>query len=297
MPLQTICRAGALARATHPVSCLFLATALLACAKHEVTAKTTAHEPYTRGDRVLVEPAAAEFFEGRVLAVQGDQLRVQAAGGSDSRKAVASDVYRLPPEPRPLTLQAFVICEREEAWLPCRVQKLTGDSVTLSLATGEVFELPRARVLLPSALTELNLRRYFARKEGEVSFAHSALLAGNPRPEPGWHPSLHERLLVRLGTDWFTGYVRELGDETAVLALSGGQSSATVALSALSAEPPSTFTAELRHGDFVLLRPATASAPWARWQVRAVDGPEIKLVDAAGAQRSASVRDIVPLRP
>jgi hypothetical protein len=279
------------------VTRLLLATALTACAKHELAAKLTAHEAHARGDRVVVEQAAAEFFEGRVLAVQGDQLRVQAAGGNDSLKIAASDVYRLPPEPRELLPNAFVICERAEAWLPCRVQQRTGDTIRLSVATGESFELPCERVLVPSALTELNLKRYFARKEGELSFARSALLAGSPRPEPGWHPSVHERLLAKLGTEWFTGYVRELGDETALLALSGGQRSATLPLSALSAEPPSAFTPELRHGDFVLLRPATASEPWARWQVRAIDGPEIKLLDAAGAQRSASVRDIVPLRP
>lgn len=276
---------------------MFLAVALVACAKREMAPRATAHETYARGDRVVVEQAAAEFFEGRVLAVQGDQLRVQAMGGNDSLKIVAGDVYRLPPQPRELRPNALVICEPAEAWLPCRVQRLMGESVTLSVATGESFELPRARVLLPSALTELNLKRYFARKEGELSFARNAQLAGNPRLEAGWHPSLHERLLVKLGTEWFTGYVRELGDETALVALSAGQRSATVPFSALSPEPPSTLISELRHGDFVLLRPATASEPWARWQVRAVDGAEIKLLDAGGAQRSASVRDIVLLRP
>ncbi|MEP7051908.1 MAG: hypothetical protein ABJB12_16200 [Pseudomonadota bacterium] len=297
MSFQSICRAGVFARAMHAAGRLFVAAALSACAKHDVAASTTVHQAYARGDRVVVEQAAAEFFEGRVLAVQSDQLRVQATGGNDSLNVVASDVYRLPPEPRELVPNALVICGRAEAWSPCRVQKLMGESVTLSAATGEAFALPRERVLVPSALTELNLKRYFARKEGEVSFSRSAVLAGSPRPEPGWHPSVHERLLVQLGSDWFTGYVRELGDDSAVLQLNGGQRSATVSFSALTAEPPSAFTTELRHGDFVLLRPATASEPWARWQVRVVDGTEIKLLGAGGAQRSASVRDIVPLRP
>ena len=288
MLLQSICRARGL---------LLLAVGLAACAKHDVTAKAKVQEAYARGDRVVVEQAAAEFFEGRVLGVVGDQLRVQASGGNDSLNVVASDVYRLPPEPRELVVNALVICGHGETWLPCRVQKLAADSVTASAATGEGFELPRERVLVPSALTELNLKRYFARKELELGFARSALHAGNPRPEPGWHPGLRERVLVQLGADWFTGYVHELGDDSAVITLNAGERRATVAMSALAAEPPSAFTAELRHGDFVLLRPETAADPWARWQVRTVDGIEIRLVDASGAQHTASVRDIVPLRP
>ena len=291
MPLQSICRTGAFLRLLPALA------VLTGCAKHELADKLARHEPYARGDRVVVEQAAAAFFEGRVLSVQGEQLRVQATGGNDASLVGSSDVYRLPAEPRQLLPRALLICGQPEAWLPCRMQKLTGSLVTVSEATGATFDLPRERVLVPSALTELNLKRYFARKELELTFARSALHAGKPSPEPGWHASLHERLLAQLGADWFTAYVRELGDETALVTLSGGQRNATVPLSALTAEPPSTFTVELRHGDFVLLRPEIVSEPWARWQVRAVDGPEIKLVDANGAQRSATVRDVLPLRP
>ncbi|MEO8902690.1 MAG: hypothetical protein ABI488_11725 [Polyangiaceae bacterium] len=291
MPLQSICRACGFLLLALP------AAGLAACAKHAAAGKPTVHEAYARGDRVVVEQAAAEFFEGRVLGVAGDQLRVQASGGNDSLNIEPSDVYRLPPEARELVVNALVICGRAEAWQPCRVQKVAAGTVTASAATGEAFELPRERVLVPTALTELNLKRYFARKESELSFARSALLAGNPRPEQGWHASLHERVLVQLDGDWFTGYVHELGDDGAVVTLGAGQRRATVPMGALAPGPPSLFTVELRHGDFVLLRPETASDPWARWQVLRVDGTEIKLVDASGALHSASVRDIVPLRP
>jgi hypothetical protein len=81
------------------------------------------------------------------------------------------------------------------------------------------------------------------------------------------------------------------------LTLSTAVRGVVVPLAALAADPPSSFVNELRHGDFVLLRPDTPSDPWPRWQVRAVNGAEIKLIDAAGSMRSASVREVVPLRP
>jgi hypothetical protein len=71
----------------------------------------------------------------------------------------------------------------------------------------------------------------------------------------------------------------------------------TVPVSALAPEPPTSVVADLRRGDFVLFRPETASEPWARWQIRAVNDAEIKLVDAGGVSKSASVREVVLLRP
>jgi hypothetical protein len=270
---------------------------LLACGKREPAPNPTVHQSYARGDRVVVEQAAAEFFEGRVLAVTGDHLRVQAAGENDSLNVAASDVYRLPPEPRELSAGALAICGRGDAWLPCRTQKVNGATVTASIASGEAFDLPREQLLLPSPLTELNLKRHFERSEAQRSFERDALHAGEPHPDPSWHPSLRERLLIKSGPDWFTGYVRELGDDSATVALNAGQRSLTVPFSALAPEPPTSVVGDLRRGDFVLFRPETASAPWARWQIRAVNDVEIKLIDSGGALKSASVRDVVLLRP
>jgi len=108
---------------------------------------------------------------------------------------------------------------------------------------------------------------------------------------------LHERLLVKLGADWFTGYVRELGDDGAQVTLSTAQRSATVSLSALAPEPPSSFVGELRRGDFVLVRPETPADPWPRYQIRSVNDKELKLGDAGGALKTTTMREVVPLRP
>jgi len=286
--LQCICRARVL---------LLFSLGLLACGKREPAPNPARHQSYVRGDRVVVEQAAAQFFEGRVLAVTVDHLRVQAAGDNDSLNVAASDVYRLPPEPRELSAGALAICGRGDAWLPCRTQTVNGGAVTASIASGEAFELQRDHVLVPSPLTELNLKRHFERSQAELGFVRDAQHAGEPRPDPSWHPSLRERLLIKSGPDWFTGYVRELGDDGATVALNAGQRTLTVPFSALAPEPPSSTVGDLRRGDFVLFRPDTASEPWARWQIRAVTDNEIKLVDSGGALRSASVRDVVLLRP
>jgi hypothetical protein len=282
--------------------CRYLVPALVwgllwACDKRDAADNPAHPEVYVRGDRVVAEQSAAQFFEGRVLSAEGDRLRLQAIGSSDSLNAVASDVYRLPPVGHELTVNMLAICGRGEAWLPCRLIKVSASALQARSAKGELFELTPDHVLVPSALTELNLKRYFARSEAEQLFARAAERAGDPRSEPGWRPAIRERLLVKVGAEWFTGYVRSIDGDTAEVTLSSPQRSATVPLSALSAEPPSSFVSELRRGDFVLLRPQTPSEPWPRMQVRAVNDAELKLGDASGTLKSATVREVVPLRP
>ena len=97
--------------------CRYLVAALLvallsACGKRDAADNPAQPEVYVRGDRVVAEQSAAQFFEGRVLAVDGDRLRLQAIGGSDSLNVVASDVYRLPPEAHELTVNMLAICGR-----------------------------------------------------------------------------------------------------------------------------------------------------------------------------------------
>lgn len=271
-----------------------------ACAKREAAPNPDPSPAPARGDQVVVEQTAAHFFEGRVLAAAAGRLRVQAADGSDSLSVAASDVYRLPPAPRELVPGALAICGRSDAWLPCRLGRTSSSLAGVTSATsaaGESFELARERVIVPSALTELNLKRYFARSEAEQDFSRSARSAGEPRQEPGWHPAKHERLLAKVGSDWFTAYVRELGDDSVVVTLSVAQRVATVPSSALAPEPPSSFANDLHRGDFVMVRPETPSEPWARRLVRAASPTELKLSDAAGAVKTASPREVVPLRP
>ena len=274
------------------------ALGLCACGKRDAAPKPVPREVYARGDRVVVERGAAVFFEGRVLGAEGDALRVQAAGDNDPVRVATSDVYRLPPAEHELLTNQLVICSCAQEWQPCILREVLRDgTIDVSSATAGACTVSRERVIAPSSLTTLNLKRYFKRQELEQMFVRGAQHAGEPRPEPSWHPALHERLLVKVSGEWFTGNVRAIDGDGAQVTLSAGQRSVNVPLSALSAEPPSSFVNELRRGDFVLLRPESPSQPWAPREVRSVDGTELTLSDAAGTVKSASVREVVPLRP
>ena len=276
---------------------LSLITGVCSCSKREAAPNPDPSPALARGDRVVVEQTAAHFFEGRVLASEAGRLRVQATDGSDSVSVAPSDVYRLPPVAHDLAPGTLAVCGRVDDWVPCRLATVSATAISAATASGEPIELPRERVIWPSPLTELNLKRYFARSEAELDFSRSANNAGEPRLEPGWHPSKHERLLAKIGPDWFTAYVRELGEDSVVVTLNVAQRVATIPSSAVAPEPPSSFAADLHRGDFVLVRPETPSDPWSRRLVRAVNPTELKLSDATGAVKLASPREVVPLKP
>ena len=63
-------------RGPHPASWLFAIVLCTSCGK-KPSALTQPPDPgVVRGDRVVVEQTAATFFEGRVLAVEGQRLTI-----------------------------------------------------------------------------------------------------------------------------------------------------------------------------------------------------------------------------
>lgn len=268
---------------------------LSGCAKREPAPSPEPQSAVQRGDSVVVEATAAHFFEGRVLAVEAGRLRVQTTDGSDSVNVALNDAYRLPPplyEPR---VGAFAVCGRNEAWIACRISEVASPALTASDASGATFPVDRSHLLAPSPLTELNLKRYFAKQEADLEFKRNAAGAGNPKPQPGWHASKHERVLAKVGAEWFTAYVQELEKDGVSVTLAGSRVPTTLPPSALAAEPPSSFASDLHRGDFVLVRPESSSEPWQPRLVRSLNGTELKIVDAAGTVKTTSPREVVPL--
>src|ERR1700742_428260 len=77
---------------------------------------------FVRGDLVVVEKAAAEFFEARVLSVNGASLKVQTSAEGEPVVVARSDAYRIERAAQPFAANAAAICRTAPArWEPCRV--------------------------------------------------------------------------------------------------------------------------------------------------------------------------------
>jgi hypothetical protein len=250
----------------------------------------------TRGERVVVEQTAAVFFEGRVLSVDGERLRVQTANTGETLQVSTSDAYALSRAGREPRSSGFAICGTESTeWQACQVVRKEGASVHVLDAKGQALAVPKHRVLPPTPVTELNLRRHFQRLGERRSFVQALERAGRPAAPQGWKPSMHERVLGRHEGAWFSAVVSDVEDETAEVRWRADDRITELTFEQLVPEPP--YTSPLKRGDFVLAPPAQGNQAWAPVKVVAVSGSELETVNVNGERRRVGTREVVPLRP
>jgi hypothetical protein len=266
---------------------------LLAGCRQSGTPAGTERVLPARGALVVVEGSAGEFFEARVLSSEQARLRVQRPDAENALSVPLADAYLVPGQASP-TPQAFAICEQAAArWVGCRVDSVADGTIHATTADGAELSARAERVLAASSFTASNIQHRFERQAELAGFARQAAQAGEPQRDPSYRAAAHERVVARIGAQWFTAYVVEIDDDGLVVSLSERSRREKVPASAVIPDPP--YPLDLHRGQFVLLRPNTQSEPWPRRMVRSYEGGELKLVDAAGTSIVASVREVIPL--
>ena len=279
------------------LAAIALFSMILAC-RHVPKEEPRARGPaFARGDRVVVEPAGGEFFEGRVLSVSAEGLRVERVGNGETSMVAASDVYRLPV---PLAVNErgrLAICALDKAWIGCRIDKSTGTEINVTTLDDRTLTLPRAAVLAPSSVTELNLKQRFERRAARARFAADALDAGEPLAPGDFRPQPNARVVAERQGSWWSAVVLSSDDdsktpEVAVRFFGDGHEQ-TLRAERLVPEP---VAARLpARGAFVLVRPLSPADPWKRMRVLSAADAEAKVEGEDGSTRTVPARDMLPL--
>jgi hypothetical protein len=276
-----------------------LAIALLAwtsCQEREPAGATPpAASGPERGETVLVEKSAAQFVAGRVIAREGDTLRVQGAGDGPSMAARVAEIYRLPGGEHEMHPGDLGICGlAQERWVGCRVESVTAKELVVTGADGESHRLARVNVLVPNELTALNLQRHFARASARIRFLREAKQAGVARAPADWRPRPHERLLAARAGRWYSARLRELGRERVYVIWQADERVTELPRAELLPEPPYAFTPH--RGSYVLVRPSSPADPWETVRVEAVPSSErLMVVNVNEERREVALGDVVPL--
>jgi len=282
-------------RSLAAIACAVLGAFTCAC-KDGRSAPAPPREPsIVRGDRVVVEATAAEFFEARVLQATKESLRVAPAEGEPISVA-PGDVYRLPQAAGRFDVGAFAICNLEDAWVGCRIESRAPTGFVVSTTTGKRAELSSRALLQPSAVTELNLRNRFARAAARAAFLEAVARAGAPAAPPGYRPVPRARVVAKREGGWYTAVVEAVDRDGASVTFSADAWNTRVGLADLVPEPTSANPAPAR-GDFVLLRPSSPAEPWAPARVLGMVDDAIKVTNVEGTERLVSVRDVLTLAP
>jgi hypothetical protein len=283
------------ARLRAQAYCLF-ACAVWACRSVDKgSAMAAASTTLARGDHVVVEPRAAEFFEARVLSIGKSQLRVEPAGKHEGISVALSDVYPLEPASSPPKPGQFAICKVDGRWLGCRVEQAYPDGIDVRTLQGDALRASTSALLIASPTTELNLRRAFGRLSSSAAFAAAAARAGRPITTPGYRVTPRSRVVALRAGGWFSGVVSDVQERGAHIAFAPDNVSDQIPIDDIVPEPPAS--AAPGRGDFALVRPPSPAEPW---QVMKVVGPEerdFKVVGADAVVRVVTSRDLLPLGP
>ena len=293
--LSVISNSGQLGYCTRIVFTILTNLFALGCSNRSLQGAQSDPALPQRGDRVLVESSAAQFFEARVMSAETTRLRVQSAPSGDTVFVQIADVYRLPFKAAQLAPNSLAICNIDhERWLGCRVITATASSVNVDDINEVSRELPWSKVLRPSALTELNLKRLFDKVSEQRDFERDMAKAGPPRVVPGWQPSSGKPVIAKVDGKWWLSVIVSEKHGHIRIRFSGTDRQLDVALGDVAPEPPYPIEVTQR-SRIALLRPASVSQPWMAVRLLSVDALDALVEDVWRERRSVPVRDVCPL--
>jgi hypothetical protein len=243
---------------------------------------------------VVVERVAAEFAQARVLSVGERQLKVQGTDDGEPITVSRSDAYRIGGyAPRAAD---YAICgASRDRWEPCHVVRAQGGEVTVRLSgsDGDVT-LAVERVIVPSAVTALNVRRFLDAVHERRVFVDAVARAGVPPRPRGWLPEAREPVVARRGDRWYSANVDGPSEDGGVRVIwLGGDRSELVPEDAIVPIPP--FAHQFVAGEFALSRAATVGEPWEPVRIEAVGPEEAVVLEQSGRRGRASLRSLIPL--
>ena len=267
----------------------------IACSRQKQNSDDVAAPQFQRGDRVLVESSAANFYEAQVLGVETSKLRVQALPSGDTALIPVSDVYRLSDKPSQLPHPSLAICSsQKERWFGCTITSADGGGAEVSDIDGLTYRLSWNQIIQPNALTELNLKRLFDKANEQHDFEQELTHAGAPNTTPGWRPLPGKAVLARIEGKWWSAIVVSEKREKFRVKFLGSDRQLEVEHADLASEPP--YPMEIsQKSRFALLRPTNPNLPWSTVRLVSVDSLESVIESVGSKRRTVPVRDICPL--
>ena len=257
-------------------------------------AKSSSTAPL-RGNHVLVESSAAQFYEARVISEEASRLRVQAVPSGDTAFVQVADTYRLPAISAHIAPNSLAICNLDrEHWVGCKIAAVTANGATVNDINQNSYQLPSSQIVSPNALTELNLKRLFEKASEQREFEHDMTKAGSPRLVPGWQPTPGKSVIAKVDNKWWLSAIVAEKRGKLRIKFAGTDRVLDVLHSEVAPEPPYPMEVSQK-SKIALIRPASAAQAWQPVRLISVDALEALVEDLARGRRTVPVRDVCPL--
>lgn len=257
-------------------------------------------DPFAPGDRVVAEYARAAFFEGTVTVLGTDGLTIQEHGSGQAREVDSANVYRLDKGKHVKTTWKpgeLAICQvGAQQWQGCRVEKANASQVSVISEKGEKNSLAPSALLVPTAVTQLNLEHAFARVDKAKAFAHDLKNAGALFRPAGWKPREGESILLRSGSSYVSAVVKEPRAALLLVQLLGtDEKPRAVPVEDAWPEPP--VDASMPIGGYACVRPPAGEHVWGVVRIDAKLEDKVQVSTPTGEERTVQEKDLLPFEP
>jgi hypothetical protein len=248
------------------------------------------------GDRVVVEQATAAFVEGIVNSIEREQVRIEVQPSGRVIEQPLSEVYvpgRRPKTP-PVAPGNFAVCHMPDGrWRGCRVDGFDNERVRVVDDDAASSEVRWEELLVPTAVTELNVRQRFERSAKRRAFREGARSAIVPRVPSGWRPRVDEKIVARREGEWLPAQIKELRKSGARIHWDDDRRQAEVSWSDIAPQPPVEFAPTI--GTYVLAHPIAGPKPWTVMRVESAGQFTMTVSDELGETYQLAPRDVLPL--
>lgn len=255
---------------------------------------------YQPGERVVAEYAGATFCEGVVSSVQGDFMMIAPSDGQPQKKVDVANVYALGQSGlRKDTWKPgeFGIClTAPSKWEECRVQKASATQVQVMAEAGKRLTVKPSELLVPTALTGVNLRHLFQTVDRAEAFAREVKEVGTPHRTPNWSPRAGESILVRMGASYYSAVVSETRPNLLLVHVMGsGQKPQAIGNEDAWPEPPVDIP--VVEGGFACMRPSVGQSLWPIVRVEQLRQDKAIVINASGKELTVEQKDLLPFVP
>jgi hypothetical protein len=253
--------------------------------------------PVKRGDSVVVEASAGDFFEGRVLEIDDRKVKVQTLTGDDLREVGLGDVYRISGAKWRREALPYGICNVGNGrWEGCQIVSGDGERSKVVTLAGKEQEVAGAEILLPTDVTALNLELRFTSAEARGRFEGQARAAGVPVRPSGWRPSHRERVLARRGEHWASARVESEADAGVGVLWEEQGRVTTLPSNEVVPLPPYTAAPPITLGGFALMDPEISGEDWVPVKIVSLTETDALVVNADGKEQRTPLRKLVALQ-
>ena len=282
-----------------------------ACDKGEKPAPTKEAKPKAKpgtvkvGSEVVAGVGKTGFREGKIVAIDGTKATLEY--GRENKKTGKRPTLKVDLNRTFLKGQVKAVKKGEHlacqvsttSWYACRVESVTGKMAKTEDSYGKSHNLNLNALVRPDAATQANIKDYLIKEAKRRAFDKAFLAAGKPVTPAGWTPKKGAKIVIHfVGTSWYGGTVVKNKEKKGKVRIDWeGDTWKDRDVSPTEVAPQPASAQSVKAGQFVIVRPRTASMRWEHAKVLSVKGTAVEVINRDEKKSMTNTKDIVPIAP